>query len=141
MLEFIGKIKTPYDSVDACPRNTGKDGPLCSLVLKKDYQDGLYGLQTGDKILILYWLEHFKNKNVPANPPTVSTVPMSQTSKEDGVKKGVFSLRSPRRPNPIGAAVVQIESITQNIVEVRGLDCVNGTMLLDIKPAIMDELS
>ncbi len=128
MLKFIGEIKTPYKTVDDCPRNISKDGPLCTLVLNEEYQDGLKGLKAGDKILILYWLNLSEK------------APMGQSSPDDTVKKGVFSLRSPHRPNPIGAAVVRIESITENILEVKGLDCVSGTKLLDIKPAIMDEL-
>ncbi len=128
MLKFIGEIKTPYKIVDDCPRNISKDGPLCTLALYKEYQDGLKGLKTGDKILILYWLNLSQK------------APMEQSSPDATVKRGVFSLRSPHRPNPIGAAIVRIENITESIVEVKGLDCVSGTKLLDIKPAIMDEL-
>ncbi len=127
MLKFIGEIITPYQSVESCPRNISKDGPPCSLVLYKEYQGGLKGLQHGDKILILYWLNFSQD------------APMEQSSPNETIKRGVFSLRSPHRPNPIGAAVVRIENIAENILEVRGLDCVSGTKLLDIKPAIMDE--
>jgi tRNA (Thr-GGU) A37 N-methylase len=54
---------------------------------------------------------------------------------------GTFALRSPHRPNSIAAAVLRIEIIDSGSVSVRGLDCLNGTRLLDIKPAIMRELS
>ncbi len=128
MLKFIGEITTPYFTVDDCPRNISKDGPPCTLLLYKEYQSGLKGLQAGDKILILYWLNLSED------------APMEQTAPGGTVARGVFSLRSPHRPNPIGAAVVGIENITENILEVKGLDCVSGTKLLDIKPAIMDEL-
>ncbi len=128
MLKFIGDITTPYKTVDDCPRNISKDGPLCTLALYEEYQDGLKGLTAGDKILILYWLNLSEK------------APMEQSSPDDTVKRGVFSLRSPHRPNPIGAAVVRIENIIKNSVEVKGLDCVSGTKLLDIKPAIMDEV-
>ncbi len=128
MLKFIGEIKTPYATVEDCPRNISKDGPMCSLVLGENYQAGLKGLAAGDKILILYWFD------------LVEDAPMEQKSRGVGKKTGVFALRSPHRPNPIGAAVVKIENVAQNIVEVKGLDCVSGTKLLDIKPAIMDEV-
>ncbi len=128
MLKFIGEIKTPYVTVDDCPRNISKDGPSCFLVLYEAYQDGLKGLQAGDKILILYWLNLSKD------------APMEQSPPNGTAKRGVFALRSPHRPNPIGAAVVKIEKISNNMVEVKGLDCVDGTNLLDIKPAIMDEM-
>ncbi len=128
MLKFIGEIKTPYATINDCPRNISKDGPPCTLTLYEKYQSGLEGLQAGDKILILYWLNLSED------------APMKQSSPDDTVKRGVFSLRSPHRPNPIGVAIVKIESIKQNKIEVKGLDCVNGTNLLDIKPAIMDEI-
>ena len=54
---------------------------------------------------------------------------------------GTFALRSPHRQNPIAAAVLPIDAIDSGCVSVRGLDCLNGTYLLDIKPAIMHELS
>ncbi len=54
-------------------------------------------------------------------------------------KKGTFALRSPHRPNPIGAAVIPIESIDEGVIKVRGLDCLDGTPLVDIKPAIYFE--
>ena len=54
---------------------------------------------------------------------------------------GTFALRSPHRPNPIAVAVLPIVAIDSGSVSVRGLDCLNGTHLLDIKPAIMHELS
>jgi tRNA (Thr-GGU) A37 N-methylase len=56
-----------------------------------------------------------------------------------GGELGVFALRSPHRPNPIGAAAVRIESIRETTVEVRGLDCLDGTPLLDIRPAMFAE--
>lgn len=63
-----------------------------------------------------------------------------QKSRNSGEKVGIFALRSPHRPNPIGAAIVPIEKIECGVVFVKGLDCLNGTSLVDIKPAIMNEL-
>ncbi len=127
MLKFIGEIKTPYTTIEQCPRNISKDGPACTLAVYSEYQKGLKGLSAGEKILILYWLDMSEDS------------PMEQTSLDDGTTRGVFSLRSPHRPNPIGAAIVKIENMTENTIEVKGLDCLSGTKLLDIKPAIMDE--
>jgi tRNA (Thr-GGU) A37 N-methylase len=49
--------------------------------------------------------------------------------------RGVFALRSPRRPNPIGVTIVELLSIENNMLRVRGLDAINGTPVLDLKPA------
>ncbi len=127
MLQFIGEILTPYTHIDDCPRNVNQNGPVCSLVLDKEFQGGLRGLEAGQKILILYWLDLTREYTIERKSPRYDT------------PRGVFSLRSPRRPNPIGAAELVIESIAENIVYIKGLDCVSGTKLLDIKPAMKGE--
>ena len=126
-LRSIGYISTPYNTLDECPRNIDFEGPLCHLVLGEDYKDGLSGLKPGQNILILYWFEN------------TDRAVMKQGAKDEEKLKGTFALRSPHRPNPIGAAILPIESIEDGIVSLRGLDCLNGTHLLDIKPAIKHE--
>ena len=60
-LKFIGRITTPYHSVSECPNNIQPDnGPICEIILDDVYQQGLLGLNSGDYILILYWLEGAK---------------------------------------------------------------------------------
>ena len=125
--EPIGEIITPYKTLAECPRNTDPDGPLCELILRDDLRDGLLGLTAGQHILILYWLEHADRSST------------RQNSRRTGELAGVFALRTPNRPNPIGAAVLPIEKIDDGVITVRGLDCLNGTPLLDIKPAMSGE--
>ncbi|PMI89378.1 tRNA (N6-threonylcarbamoyladenosine(37)-N6)-methyltransferase TrmO, partial [Vibrio splendidus] len=125
---FIGRIATPYHSVSECPNNIQPDnGPICEIILDDVYQQGLLGLNSGDHILILYWLEGEKRDE------------LIQSWDEETPTKGTFALLSPHRPNPIGAAVLPIEQIENGTVTVRGLDCLNNTPLLDIKPAIYRE--
>lgn len=126
-LRSIGRIKTPYLSLEECPSNIDPDGPLCELQIDEEYVQGLVGLVAGQNILLLYWFEH------------VDRALLLQTRRKSGRKCGVFALRSPHRPNPIGAAVVRIESITRDCIRVRGMDCLDGTPLLDIKPATLSE--
>ena len=121
-LKFIGHVETPYNSIDECPRNIDHDGPLCRLIIDDEYQEGLLGLKTGQEILILYWFENV-DRNV-----------MRQESKRTGKVIGTFALRTPHRPNPIGAATLPIQAVKGGCVSVRGLDCLNGTRLIDIKP-------
>ena len=128
-LKFIGRIKTPYKTLEDCPRNIDSTGPLCKLVINKDMKDGVTGLIPGQKILVLYWFEGVDRSSC------------QQESRKKGKRLGVFALRSPQRPNPIGAAVVRIESIENMQIFVKGLDCLDGTPLLDIKPAILNELA
>ncbi|MFA0087423.1 tRNA (N6-threonylcarbamoyladenosine(37)-N6)-methyltransferase TrmO [Vibrio sp. 10N.261.51.F12] len=122
----IGNIRTPYTSIDECPHNIQFDGPTCQIVLSDNYKQGLNGLAVGEYILVLYWLEGAQRDL------------LVQAGKK-GINKGTFSLRSPHRPNPIGAAVLPIESIQNGIITVKGLDCLDNTALIDIKPAIYRE--
>ncbi|MGF1728666.1 tRNA (N6-threonylcarbamoyladenosine(37)-N6)-methyltransferase TrmO [Photobacterium kasasachensis] len=126
-ITYIGCIKTPYNKIEDCPNNIQPNGPLCHINLDEHYHDGLQGLTVGQHILILYWLENANR-----------TVVIQRTSKGNQTK-GTFALRSPHRPNPIGAAVLPIESIEGGQISVRGLDCLNNTRLIDIKPAIYQE--
>lgn len=127
-LVFIGHIETPYKTMDECPRNFDPDGPQCRLVLGPRYEDALLGLEAGREILVLYWLEHARRDRLRQSPAHI------------GKLTGTFALRSPHRPNPIGATVVRIEDISVNTIVVRGLDCLDGTPLLDIKPAMRAEI-
>ena len=128
-LKPIGQIRTPYQALEECPRNVDPQGPLCELVIDADLTEGLLGLAKGDEILVLYWFEHSDRKII------------SHMSRKYGEQRGVFSLRTPHRPNPIAAGVVKIENIDGNRVFVNGLDCLDKTPLLDIKPAILKEVA
>ena len=126
-LDFIGHIETPYATPEDCPYTVNPGGPLCGIVVDPAYVAGLKGLALGDRILVLYWL-HQANR-------AKSLVGVRRSGKV----AGAFAARTPHRPNPIGAAVVTIEAIEGPALKVRGLDCVTGTPLLDIKPAIRAE--
>lgn len=127
-LNVIGQITTPYQSLEECPNNIQFDGPTCLITLYDEYRDGLLGLTQGQNILIIYWLEN-TNRSI-----------MHQSFRDDKPIKGTFALRSPHRPNPIGVAVLPIEKLDGDQVTVKGLDCLNGTLLIDIKPAIYQEV-
>ena len=123
-LRSIGLIRTPYQTLRECPRNIDPQGPVCELHIDADYAQGLAGLTAGELILVLYWLDEADRDA------------LLQTRRDSGQVMGVFALRSPARPNPIGAAVVRIEDIENECIRVRGMDCLDGTPLLDIKPAL-----
>ncbi|WCE32135.1 tRNA (N6-threonylcarbamoyladenosine(37)-N6)-methyltransferase TrmO [Vibrio sp. SCSIO 43137] len=124
----IGTISTPYNQLSDCPSNVDdKNGPLCELLLEPEYQQGIEGLKVGCQIDILYWLQDTKRDQISQ---------VSVHRSDNNEPTGVFSLRSPNRPNPIGLAKLTIAEIGQGRIVVRGLDCLNGTMLVDIKPSI-----
>ncbi|MBN3561018.1 TrmO family methyltransferase domain-containing protein [Aliamphritea spongicola] len=131
-LTFIGHISTPYNTLDACPNNISFEGPACQLKLKPEYRRELSGLNEGQNILILYWLQ---NPDESVNQPYRYTG-TGGCDDTDSKRSGTFALRTPLRPNPVGAAVLPIQQISDGEITVRGLDCLNNTRLLDIKPAI-----
>lgn len=121
-LHFIGHIRTPFTRRDLCPRQGSLDGPDCRLVLSAPWAAGLAGLERFDFAEVLYWLHQSRRDLVLQSP------------RSDGAVRGVFSLRSPVRPNPIGLSRVKILRIEGPEVVVRGLDCLDGTPLIDLKP-------
>ncbi len=121
-LIFIGRIHTPWSTHAACPRQGKLDGPLCRLEIFAPWLPALDGLADGSRLEILYWLDRSRRDLVQQSPG------------RNGVAHGTFSLRSPLRPNPIGSSLVLLEQRDGDSLLVRGLDCLDGTPLLDIKP-------
>ncbi|MBS0126621.1 tRNA (N6-threonylcarbamoyladenosine(37)-N6)-methyltransferase TrmO [Thetidibacter halocola] len=121
-LRFIGVIRTPFLTRDDCPRQGCDDGPECRLELDPRFAPALDGIETFPRIEVLYWL-HEARRDL-----------LTQSPKSDGAVRGTFSLRSPLRPNPIGTSSVRLIRREGPVLVVRGLDCLDGTPLLDIKP-------
>ena len=103
-------------------RQGRRDGPLCRLDLFPPWDGALDGLDAYPTVEVLYWLDRSRRDLLRQSP------------KGDGTTRGTFALRSPVRPNPIGTALAALVGIEGATVLVRGLDCLDGTPLLDIKP-------
>jgi tRNA-Thr(GGU) m(6)t(6)A37 methyltransferase TsaA len=122
----IGTIQTPYKRMEDCPSRHNKQDYLpCTIRLAPEFAPGLVGLETGGRALVLYWL-HLARRDMVQ-------LPIRAGVREKPV--GVFSLRTPPRPNPIAASVVEILAARGDELDVVGLDCLDGTPLLDIKNA------
>ena len=127
-LIYIGEINTPYDCLEDCPSGIQIDGPMCKITLLPKYEAGLAGLKRGIRIEVFYWLEII-DRDVVVGPEG-----------ELDSSLGTFATRSAHRPNPIAQASVIIEHIDANQIFIKGMDCLNGTKLIDIKPAILSEI-
>ena len=122
-LGFIGRIRTPWASREECPRQGRHDGPDCHIEVFEPWVPALAGIDAYETIEILYWLDRARRDLLVQNP------------KNDGETfRGTFALRSPQRPNPIGTSLVRLVAVEGPVLVVRGLDCLDGTPLLDIKP-------
>jgi tRNA-Thr(GGU) m(6)t(6)A37 methyltransferase TsaA len=121
-LVFIGRIRTPFPDRDACPRQGRLDGPECRIEIDDPWRQGLRGLEVYGFVEVLYWMHLARRDLVVQNP------------KCSGETTGTFALRSPLRPNPIATQRAAIVSVGADHLIVRGLDCIDGTPLLDLKP-------
>ncbi|MGB3867650.1 MAG: tRNA (N6-threonylcarbamoyladenosine(37)-N6)-methyltransferase TrmO [Xanthobacteraceae bacterium] len=121
-LVFIGRIHTPWTSRDMTPRQGRIDGPVCRIEVFEPWVPALQGIENYPSIEVLYWL-HLSRRDI-----------ILQSPKNDGAVRGTFSLRSPVRPNPIGTSMVRLVGVEGANVLVRGLDCLDGTPLIDLKP-------
>lgn len=121
-LVFIGRIRTPWTDRMDCPRQGRRDGPLCRIELFPPWDGALDGLEQYGSVEVLYWLDRSRRDLLRQSP------------KSDGTSRGTFSLRSPVRPNPIGTSLAALVGIEGATVLVRGLDCLDGTPLIDLKP-------
>lgn len=121
-LRFIGRIHTPWTDRKDCPRQGRQDGPECRIELFDPWVAALDGVEEFETLEILYWLDRSRRDLVRQNP------------RHDDRTFGTFALRSPVRPNPIGTSMVRLVRREGAVLVVRGLDCLDGTPLLDIKP-------
>lgn len=121
-LVFIGRIRTPWTSRLTCPRQGRADGPICRIELFAPWIAALDGVEAFERLEVLYWLHESRRDLVRQSPAN------------NGETHGTFALRSPVRPNPIGTSIAHFVSRKGAELHVRGLDCLDGTPLLDLKP-------
>ena len=121
-LYFIGRIRTPWKRREDCPKNPRESDAVCTIELDERWAAGLQGLDSVSHVVVLYWMHEARRDLV------------LQAPHHYGERRGTFALRSPVRPNPIAVSVARLVRIEGNRLTVVGLDCVDGTPLLDIKP-------
>ena len=119
---FIGTIHTPWHRREDCPSAAAwKDRSAPSWWMNAGARRST-GIAVHPRIQVLYWMHHARRDLV------------LQTPYSTGRTTGTFALRSPVRPNPIATSVVALIAVEGNTLHVRGLDCLSGTPLLDLKP-------
>ena len=121
-LYFIGRIHTPWKHRKDCPKNARESDAVCTVELDRRWREALKDAETCTHLVLLYWMNHAPRDLVVQAP------------KHYGTQHGTFALRSPARPNPIAMSVVKLLGIEDGKLSVVGLDCLDGTPLLDIKP-------
>jgi tRNA-Thr(GGU) m(6)t(6)A37 methyltransferase TsaA len=99
---------------------------VSKIILKEEFTDGLYRIEDFEKLYILFYFSKSKGYK------------LIHRRRYDGEISGVFASRSPYRPNGIGLTVVELLKVEGNVLHVKGLDAINGTPVLDIKPYIKE---
>jgi tRNA-Thr(GGU) m(6)t(6)A37 methyltransferase TsaA len=125
-IEFkpIGYVKT---DVQIVPRHWTISDVEGIIVLDEIYTDGLKDIKIGEDIIVIFYFHQSKE----FEPRHLIQIPPHRNE-----QLGVFSTCSPIRPNPIGMSVVEVLDIKGNVIHVKGLDMIDGTPILDIKPLI-----
>jgi len=121
-LYFIGRIRTPWRTRAECPKNARESNAVCTIEVDPLWASGLAGLETCSHVVVLYWMDRSRRDLV------------IQVPRHYGAPRGTFALRSPARPNPIAMSVARLIELNGPRLSVVGLDCVDDTPLLDLKP-------
>ena len=122
----IGVLHCDLKKLEETPKNYDKSEHGGTIEIFPQFIDGLKGIHAGDTIVVLFWLDR-------ADRSVLRVHPRGDTSKPI---RGVFSTRSPVRPNPIAVSELFVQKINKNIITVKGLDILDTTPVLDIKNKI-----
>jgi len=122
----IGVVSSPLTDPAAAPKQGSEGAPDAWLVLEPGVAAGLDGMRPGDEIIVLTWLHRARRDVLRVHPRDDRSNP----------ERGVFTTRSADRPNPIGLHRVEVAAIDGLRVRVRGLEAVDGTPVVDLKPVL-----
>ena len=116
--------------LDSAPNQGDEGAPSAWLVFEPDVLDALDGIEPGDEVILLTWLDRARRDVLRVHPRGDVSRP----------QQGVFSTRSPARPNPIGLHCVEVETIEGNRMRVSNLEAINGTPIVDVKPVLSSDI-
>jgi tRNA-Thr(GGU) m(6)t(6)A37 methyltransferase TsaA len=127
-LRRIGTVNSPLTNPAFAPKQGDEGAPDAWIAFQPAVLPAVGGLNVGDEIMVLTWL-HLARRDV------LRVYPRSDSSRP---AQGVFSTRSPDRPNPIGLHQVEIIAVEHNRLRVRNLEAVDGTPVIDVKPVLSE---
>jgi tRNA-Thr(GGU) m(6)t(6)A37 methyltransferase TsaA len=122
-MQAIGYVRSPYRNTQEIPKGLGAKHETEGLLeIRQEFESGLQDIEGFSHLFVIWAFDRSEGFSLVGTPPT------------DNRPHGVFATRSPRRPNPIGLTVVELLSQEGRSLRVRGLDMLEGTPILDIKP-------
>ena len=129
-VEQIGLVHSPLIDLEAAPKQGDEGAPDAWLAFDERVAAGLDAIVPGDELILLTWLHR-------ADRDVLSVHPRGDTSRPP---QGVFGTRSPHRPNPIGLHRVTVLAVDGARVQVRDLEAVDGTPIVDVKPVLSEDV-
>lgn len=124
----IGTVRSPLRSREECPHQGFEGAPEAAIVLDEAFAEGLGGTAAGDSLIVLTWFHQARRDALMVHP----------RRDPHSALRGVFATRSPDRPNPIGLHRVTVVAVDGATLQVRGLEALDGTPVLDIKPVLSE---
>lgn len=125
-LHPVGWVESPLTDRDPAPRQGDEGAPPARVVFRPEVREAAADLRVGDEVLVLTWLHQGRRDVVSVHP----------RGDPDRPRQGVFSTRSPDRPNPIGLHAVTIVGVDDDAIAVSDLEAIDGTPVLDVKPVL-----
>lgn len=121
-LHPIGHVRSPYRERGDAPRQGRLSDAISEIVIDPPYRPGLFRIGEKKHLFVLCWFDRADRTALRATPP------------HNPVEHGVFATRSPDRPNPVALSIVDLVDMNGGVLRVRGLDALDGTPVIDIKP-------
>lgn len=125
-LQPVGILHCDLTNREHTPKNYDESNHIGTIEIYQDFIEGLDGMRKGDTIVVLFWLDRADRSILRVHPRGDKAKP----------KRGIFSTRSPVRPNPIAISELLVQDINKNILTVKGLDILDSTPIIDIKRKI-----
>lgn len=130
-LRPVGRVESPLTDPASAPKQGDEGAPEATIVIEPQFAPALDGIEVGDELLALTWLDRADREVLDVHPRGDKSRP----------RTGVFATRSPHRPNPIGLHRVRVLAIEADRVRVADLEALDGTPVLDLKPVMSSDPS
>ena len=129
-IRSIGRISSSLRTLDAAPRQADEGAPEAWLVFDPEAIEGLRNIRAGDDLILITWLDRARRDVLTVHPRDDASRP----------PEGVFSTRSPHRPNPLGLHEVHVTAVESGRLQVRSLEAIDGTPIVDVKPVLSPDI-